>query len=169
MMRRASLLLTAITGLLACLLLNPVLAGAQRSLSPSTAGDAHIAATEGGEPEAAQQEPSSGEESAQVTVEAEAEGENEESEEVESEQSAGATGHHHSPRCVVPALQGESLSGARTALSRAHCKLGKVSEPHAHRGGLVIVTQSQAAGRRLAGGTLIAVRLSAGGKLHHRR
>jgi hypothetical protein len=166
-MRRVSSLLTAITVLLICLLSSPVLAEADRSVSPRKLSDLHLSVVEGGESETTEEATS---EEEQLATSAEAEEENETGETEEPEPSASTPHHRGGPRCVVPALQGESLSGARVALSRAHCKLGKVSEPRAHHGGLVIVTQSQAAGRRLSGGALIAVRLSStGGKTHHRR
>jgi hypothetical protein len=167
-MRRFWSLLCAIAGLLLCLLLSPVFADAQRAVSLGVVSDLHASAPEDGESEATQEEATGGEEEAQAAnAEAEDEAEAETGEEPES----GTSTRHRrrAPRCVVPALQGESLSGARIALSKAHCRLGKVSEPHAHHGGLVIATQSQAAGRRLSGGTLIAVHLSAAGKTHRRR
>jgi hypothetical protein len=37
-------------------------------------------------------------------------------------------------RCTVPRLKGLTLTGARRALSRAHCKLGRVAKPRARRG-----------------------------------
>ena len=37
------------------------------------------------------------------------------------------------PRCIVPKLQGKKLAAARTALTHAHCKLGKVTKRHASR------------------------------------
>src|SRR5205085_60238 len=36
-------------------------------------------------------------------------------------------------RCVVPRLKGKSLSQAKSALRKAHCKLGKVTKPRRHR------------------------------------
>jgi hypothetical protein len=37
------------------------------------------------------------------------------------------------PRCIVPKLQGKTLAAAKTALKRAHCKLGKANKRHASR------------------------------------
>lgn len=63
-------------------------------------------------------------------------------------------------RCVVPSLKGRSLADARTSLSRAHCALGKVSRPRARRGALLVSSQSPAAGKTLAAGALILIRLA---------
>ncbi len=62
-------------------------------------------------------------------------------------------------RCVVPSLRGKSLGAAQAALRRAHCKLGRVSKPHAHRGALVVTAQSPASGKKLADGAVVAVTL----------
>jgi len=168
-MRRASVLLTAIAGLLLCQLLSPMLADAHRGSSPGVLSDLHASAPEDGESEGTQEENTGAEEEAQASnAEAEDENEDEAGAGEELQSSAGTRQHRRAPRCVVPALQGESLSGARIALSKAHCKLGKISEPHTRHGVLVIVAQSQVAGRRLSGGTLIAVHLSAAGKTHRR-
>jgi hypothetical protein len=173
-MRRTSRFLLAIAGLLLCLLLSPVFADAQWAVSPGALSDLHASSPEDGESEANGEEPAGEEDEAQAAkTEAEEEAEVSEDETSESEELGSATStrsHRRGIRCVVPALQGESLSGARITLSKAHCKLGKVSEPHAHHGGLLlVVTQSQVAGRRLTDGTLIAVRLSTGGRIHRRR
>jgi hypothetical protein len=62
-------------------------------------------------------------------------------------------------RCVVPGLKRDSLAAARRALGRAHCRLGRVTKPHAFRGALVVATQSARSGRRLAVGAKVAVTL----------
>jgi hypothetical protein len=62
-------------------------------------------------------------------------------------------------RCVVPHLEGDSLARARRALKKAHCSLGTVHG--ARRGhGRVVRGQGIAAGRKLAGGTAVAVTLA---------
>jgi hypothetical protein len=76
-------------------------------------------------------------------------------EEVERESSASS----HPGRCVVPRLRGESLSAARKALRNAHCTLGKVTRPARRDGQLVVATQSVRAGRNLAWGAPVAVKL----------
>lgn len=63
------------------------------------------------------------------------------------------------PRCVVPRLNGDSLTAARHALHRAHCRLGKVTKPHTHHGALVVDRQSVRSGRKLASGAKVAVTL----------
>jgi hypothetical protein len=62
-------------------------------------------------------------------------------------------------QCAVPSLTGDSLKTASTALSRAHCRLGKVTRSHSHHGVLVITRQSYKRGARLAQGALVAVSL----------
>lgn len=60
--------------------------------------------------------------------------------------------------CVVPSLKGDSLNKARHVLSKAHCKLGKVTMPHGSSGGSLVVTrQRTAAGRKLPAGTRVGV------------
>jgi hypothetical protein len=73
------------------------------------------------------------------------------------EEMAAAEVAVHVTSCVVPALRGHTLSAARRALEKAHCRIGEVRRPDHHRGALVIVGQSIRRGRKLAGGTAIAV------------
>jgi len=68
--------------------------------------------------------------------------------------------------CVVPSLKGDTLNTARRALTRHHCRLGKVHRPHHRRGTLLVIAQSPQHGRKLADGALIAVTL---GPPHHAR
>ncbi len=63
-------------------------------------------------------------------------------------------------RCLVPHLKGRSLAGAREALARSHCKLGKVRRA-SHHGRLRVVGQTIPAGRELSAGTAVGVRLGA--------
>lgn len=63
------------------------------------------------------------------------------------------------PACVVPSLHGYTLSDARRALAKAHCRLGKVSTPRHHRGSLIITRQTPRAGKKLANAAAIAVTL----------
>jgi hypothetical protein len=61
------------------------------------------------------------------------------------------------PPCVVPILRGRSLRSARVALRRANCRLGPV---HGERGrGARVVRQYRAAGKSLAAGTEVGVKL----------
>ena len=63
-------------------------------------------------------------------------------------------------RCVVPSLKGDSLSKARRALSKAHCKLGKVTTFRGSSGGSLVVTyQRTAPGKKLATGARVGVTL----------
>jgi hypothetical protein len=63
------------------------------------------------------------------------------------------------PVCVVPSLHGATLRAARHVLAKAHCRLGKVSQPSRHRGALVVTGQDVRRGRKLAAGALVAVSL----------
>ena len=67
------------------------------------------------------------------------------------------------PKCVVPKLAGKTLSQARTALSRAHCKLGKVHQPkkpkHRRLRKLIVKSSSPGRGAVRANGTKVAVTL----------
>jgi hypothetical protein len=61
--------------------------------------------------------------------------------------------------CVVPSLKGDSLTAARRALGKAHCKLGKVSKLRGHHKTLLVTSQSAKSGKTLADGAAIAVKL----------
>lgn len=63
--------------------------------------------------------------------------------------------------CVVPTLKGDSLSKAQRALSKAHCKLGKVTRPNKeHYHSRLLVTQQRVgAGVKLPSGTRVGVKL----------
>ncbi len=65
--------------------------------------------------------------------------------------------------CIVPRLRGLTVPDAKTALSRAHCALGSVRRTYssALRKGRVL-SQSRAAGAKLAGGTKVNVVVSRG-------
>src|SRR4029077_15483091 len=63
------------------------------------------------------------------------------------------------PACNVPSLKGDTLSAARRAIEKAHCRLGRVNRPRHHRGALVVIGQAPRRGKKLAGGTTIAVTL----------
>ena len=54
------------------------------------------------------------------------------------------------PRCVVPKLKGKTLSQAKNALSKAHCRLGKVHRPKPrkhHKPPKLVVTKSSPGAR----------------------
>jgi hypothetical protein len=166
-MRSPIRLLPPVLATLLLALLYPVLAQAHQSrLSKPSDSLTSVLASVPVEEEEPSEELTQAEEEEELALEAEAE--SEEGGFEEAEQSAGVAGHRSAKKCVVPALEGESLSGARVALSKAHCKLGKVSESHSHHH-LVVVQQSQTQGRQLRYGALVAVRLSSVGKtgVHH--
>jgi hypothetical protein len=66
----------------------------------------------------------------------------------------------HRESCVVPRLRGDSLAAARRVLHRAHCELGRVTAPRAHRGALVVGGQSLRAGRTVADDAKVAITLA---------
>jgi hypothetical protein len=64
--------------------------------------------------------------------------------------------------CVVPRLRGRTLKRAKTALTRAHCSLGKVRRVRSHARRGVVVGQRPRAGMRKARGAKVALRVSRG-------
>ena len=76
------------------------------------------------------------------------------------------------PSCVVPKLTGKSPSQARTALTAAHCALGKVSKPKARKGhklgALVVKSSSPAAGANLPAGGKVSLKLVKAHKRSHK-
>ncbi len=65
------------------------------------------------------------------------------------------------PACRVPALKGDTLTAARRALAKAHCRLGAVHQPAYHHGTLRVSAQGTPAGEQLAGGARVALTLGA--------
>ena len=67
------------------------------------------------------------------------------------------------PRCVVPKLRGKTLGQAKTALSRAHCRLGTVHRPkprnHHKLPKLVVTGSSPRAGTSRPNGTKVGLTL----------
>jgi hypothetical protein len=74
-----------------------------------------------------------------------------------------ASGPPPSVKCVVPRLRGLSLGKAKTALSKAHCAVGRVKQPkhlsRKQKKHLVVLAQSPAATLALPAGTGIALTL----------
>ncbi|MFI4992919.1 MAG: hypothetical protein ACHQCH_04800 [Solirubrobacterales bacterium] len=75
----------------------------------------------------------------------------------EGEEAAAAKPPAAVPACVVPSLRGHTLRAARRAINKAHCRLGKVSQPHRHRGALIVMRQTPSHGTKLAGQAAIEV------------
>jgi hypothetical protein len=67
------------------------------------------------------------------------------------------------PTCRVPKLKGLSLKRAKRAITRAKCKLGKVTKPRARHGKrhpkLVVKSQTPRAGKLVAAGTKVKLTL----------
>ena len=53
------------------------------------------------------------------------------------------------PACLVPAMKGDTLTTARRALGRAHCRLGAIHRPAHYYGALYVSAQGAPAGKRL--------------------
>lgn len=62
-------------------------------------------------------------------------------------------------KCVVPKLKGKTLTQAKGLLTRAHCKLGKVSSSKTPSNHKAVVSQKPGPGKKLAAGTKIAISL----------
>jgi streptogramin lyase len=62
-------------------------------------------------------------------------------------------------KCVVPKLKGKTLSQAKRLLSRAHCRLGKVTKQAQHGRKLVVIAQKPAAKKSLTIGSKVSLRL----------
>jgi hypothetical protein len=62
-------------------------------------------------------------------------------------------------KCVVPSLKHETLAAARNALQKAHCAMGRVTQPRHHHGTLHVSSQSPKPRTRLRGGSKVAVTL----------
>ena len=78
---------------------------------------------------------------------------------------AGAKSPRKLPQCVVPKLKGDTLTTATKALTKAHCALGKITNPKIPTGfketALLVSAQSVKAGRREKKGTKVSVTLKA--------
>jgi beta-lactam-binding protein with PASTA domain len=72
--------------------------------------------------------------------------------------------------CVVPKVVGKKLKAARSAIVRAHCRVGKVKKRYSRRvrKGRVLA-QSPKAHRRLARNTKVNLVVSRGRKPHRAR
>jgi len=62
-------------------------------------------------------------------------------------------------KCVVPKLAKKTLGQAKSALKAAHCALGKVTKPKKKKGALVVKSSSPAAGKTLAAGAKVNLKL----------
>lgn len=64
-------------------------------------------------------------------------------------------------QCAVPNLKGMTLAQAESALTAAHCTLGKVKKKKVKKGKSgVVLSQSPAAGQTLAAGAIVDVTVS---------
>ena len=74
------------------------------------------------------------------------------------------------PACVVPNVRGKALGRAKKAITRRHCRVGRITKAYSTRvkAGFVI-SQSRAAGKHLNNGAKIKLTLSRGRRPHHAR
>lgn len=72
-------------------------------------------------------------------------------------QEAAAREEAEPAACHVPALKGDTLTAARLALAKAHCRLGAVHRPAHHDGALYVSAQGAPAGKRLAHNARVAL------------
>ncbi len=63
-------------------------------------------------------------------------------------------------KCVVPKLKGLALGKAKSALTKAHCKAGKVSKPKKAKGALVVKSSKPPVGTVLAAGSKVDLKLA---------
>jgi hypothetical protein len=61
------------------------------------------------------------------------------------------------PACIVPVLKGDTLTVARHALAKAHCRLGAIHQPAHHHGMLRVSAQGAPAGEQLAHGARVTL------------
>jgi PASTA domain/Divergent InlB B-repeat domain len=67
------------------------------------------------------------------------------------------------PACVVPNVKGKALGRAKRAISRRHCKVGRIKRAYStHVKTGLVISQSPAAGRHLKNGAKIKLTLSRG-------
>ena len=78
----------------------------------------------------------------------------------QEEQAAEQAAHVQEVVCVVPNLRGDTMSAARRALARAHCRLGQVRGRQRGRTRLVVAAQSIKSGTARPTGTPVAVTLN---------
>jgi hypothetical protein len=63
------------------------------------------------------------------------------------------------PACLVPKLKGDTLTAARRAVARAHCRLGAVHRPSHYHGSLYVTAQGTPAGKRLVHDARVSLRV----------
>jgi len=68
-----------------------------------------------------------------------------------------AADRQEQPKCVVPALKGDTLAAARRALVAAHCRLGVVHRAVHHHGRLRVTKQSARVRERLVDNARVAL------------
>ncbi len=85
----------------------------------------------------------------------------EQAQQTEAEAAARRREEAEHPACIVPALKGDTLTAARRALAKTHCRLGTVHWPAHHHGTLYVNAQSAPVGQHLDHNAPIALTLRA--------
>lgn len=62
-----------------------------------------------------------------------------------------------SASCVVPSVKGDTLSAARNAIARAHCRLGRLKRPSHYHGALIVTAQTPRRGSTLSNGASVTL------------
>jgi hypothetical protein len=70
--------------------------------------------------------------------------------------------HAPTTRCTVPKLKGLTLAKAKSALSKAHCKTGKVTKKKSSAKKGTVIAASPKTGAKVAAGTKVALTISDG-------
>jgi len=68
------------------------------------------------------------------------------------------------PICLVPKLKGKTLAGAKSALTQANCKVGKVTRKYAKAKKGRVISQRPKPGTNLAAGAKVNLVVSKGKK-----
>jgi hypothetical protein len=80
-----------------------------------------------------------------------------EHEEQQAKEKARVAEEARAPICSVPSLRGDTVARARSALEKAHCRLGRIIRRSHRRGVLHVVEQNPGPGSRLQAGTSIEI------------
>jgi hypothetical protein len=59
--------------------------------------------------------------------------------------------------CIVPSVEGDTLSAARHTIARTHCRLGRLRRPSHYHGALIVIGQTPHRGSTLPNGALVAL------------
>jgi beta-lactam-binding protein with PASTA domain len=66
--------------------------------------------------------------------------------------------------CIVPKLKGKSVKAAKRALTKAHCRAGKITKKFSKAKKGRVISQKPKPGKHLAAGTKVSFAVSKGRK-----